>query len=140
DGDGDTASDSHSVTLIDGNTGFVSIDDDGPQVAMSLKDGATLVLDESLGAKAGDENAADEEGTNSPDAIGFGFIAGADLFTLGTAAGTDCVQSTVFGLKVGSEASGLVDVETGFEVLLSQDPDGNVLGAVTVGDDTFTVF
>lgn len=55
DGDDDTASDSDSVTVIDGDTTFVSFDDDGPAVDVE-SDAASeelaaldLVLDESIG-------------------------------------------------------------------------------------------
>src|SRR5690606_11437251 len=55
DGDDDTASDSHSVTVIDHCDSFVKIDDDGPKVELAADAtedelrALNLVLDESIG-------------------------------------------------------------------------------------------
>ena len=56
DGDGDTASSSAQVTLISDTASFVSIDDDGPSVSVSLTNKATVVLDETSSNQDSDVN------------------------------------------------------------------------------------
>src|SRR5688572_7421806 len=138
DGDGDTASDTVDLGSI------IKFEDDGPTADLALKDGATLVLDETVGTKAGDSNANDEAGNVAND-IGYATITAANLFTDTTAFGSDgaaSANSKVFSLVVNGPApvnSGLLDAQTNEAVILTLN-GGVVEGRTAIGNElVFTV-
>ncbi len=105
DGDGDTS----EATLEIGDA--VKFRDDGPSVDIEIKDGAMLVLDETVGD-------GDDPGTGNP--LAMASIGAADyLMTNDAAAGTDGEKSDVWEFVDPSGAlSDLVDTETGNSVYL----------------------
>src|SRR6185369_6755378 len=132
DGDGNTASDTIDLGSI------IKFEDDGPSADLALKAGATLVLDETVGTKAGDANANDEAGNVAGD-IGYATITAANLFTDTTAFGSDGAASSnskVFSLVVNGPApvnSGLLDAQTNEAVNLTVNGSGVVEGRTAIG-------
>jgi hypothetical protein len=139
DGDDDTATDDHTVTLVDAETTFVSIDDDGPQAALALVEEASLTLDESVGADAGDTNAdADDIDAGNPDPFGgaYGDPIGAASATLLNTAGVDFGTDGSGGADIalalaivgGDGADSGLATTDGTPVLLFAEADGTITG------------
>ena len=123
DGDGDTVD-------LDEGTFIVEVKDDGPIAEISLKDGAELRVDESVG---GAPNENDE--TNSPsnplplagDPIGYAALTGAALFVNHSVSGAD-EPATVksYAAVIGEDGeTGLFDTETGEQIVLQLVDSGN---------------
>lgn len=117
DGDGDVSVDSTDI----GNA--VRFDDDGPIANLTQVSGAQIILDESVGADAGDPNANDEAGNVAGD-IGYAKVSGAALFTDTSVFGQDGAASSnskVFSLTLpggNGSLSGLQDSETNANIRL----------------------
>ncbi len=138
DGDGDTS----SGTIDLG--GRITFRDDGPTAEITLKPGAQIVLDESVGADPSDPNAGDEANSLLDlNDIGYATILGSDLFTDNSSYGSDGPQGGVSAIsyEVGvpgpsqGDPSGLVDTATGHTVFLHE--DGGVVYGI-VGPDYAT--
>ncbi len=119
DGDGDSDSE-----FIDLSTGVFKIEDDGPSLTLSIKQGAEIRLDET-------DNDADDGDVG-------GFLAnvtvtGAVLFSSTPTFGTDGAGSTNYSLSISSEGadSGLLDSQTDQAVLLYTD-GSDIVGRINV--------
>jgi hypothetical protein len=91
----------------------IDFDDDGPNPTLTLKAGAMLVVDESVGADASDGGAPPNDEAASMDAtdIGFATILGSDMFNASLGAGTDSQgASGVYSLQVN--AMGVTTLKT----------------------------
>ncbi|WP_218044119.1 DUF5801 repeats-in-toxin domain-containing protein, partial [Kiloniella majae] len=142
DGDDDTATDSATVVLFDGQNSSITIEDDGPSItSFETKEGVSdkLTLDESVGVDVNDNNAADEETVGaSAGAIGYAKVSGADLIDIAVDAGTDGEKSREFSLQLDDQiSSGLFDTESGQTVVLSQ--NGDVITGTAGGETVFTI-
>jgi len=114
DGDSDPAS---SSVDISGQIGF---EDDGPSASLSLNT-VTIVVDESVGADAGDPNAADEVG-HGAGVIGWASLTGAQLFTAAHDFGEDEEGATaVYTLNIQSAQTALAVSNTNSLISLVQD-------------------
>ena len=127
DGDEDPASDSVDIGPA------IKFEDDGPTADLSLRAGAEVRVDESLGANAGE----DETTT-----LGLVTVTGAVLFSSSPTFGSDDEGTTasVYGLDI-SEAGvdcGLDDTATGENVLLYMDGD-DVVGRISGGIEVLRV-
>jgi VCBS repeat-containing protein len=117
DGDGDV-----DVEKVDIGSA-IRFDDDGPTANLTQVSGAQIVLDESVGADAGDPNANDEAGNVAGD-IGYAKVSGAALFTDTSVFGQDGPagsNSKVFSLSLpggNGSFSGLQDSETNANIRL----------------------
>ncbi|MFP9135964.1 DUF5801 repeats-in-toxin domain-containing protein [Devosia sp. XGJD_8] len=140
DHDGD--SDSDSIDIGD----RIKFEDDGPTVDLSAKQGAALVLDESVGTTGSVQDemgaAQNNDETNpsaAPGAIGFASISAASLFSETVDAGTDGLGSKVYALVVNASGSGLYDTATNSHIMLSN-VGGVIYGKSASGDHTvFTI-
>lgn len=109
--DGDTDVRSHEVSLA----GRIGFEDDGPSVTLALN-AVTIVIDESVGADAGDlvgtpassNAAANDEAGQAAGVIGYAQVAGATLFTTSADVGEDNENATVvYKLNVDVAATSL---------------------------------
>ncbi len=132
DGDGDTATDTADLGAM------IHFEDDGPSIITGGEgQGASLVLDESVGFDAGDANADDETNPDAaPGAIGFSHgsasaLLGITSFDFGAdGPGTASYQLT---LSAPGADSGLVDTATGDPVLMTLE-SGDIVGRNSGGD------
>ncbi|MDY7117906.1 DUF5801 repeats-in-toxin domain-containing protein, partial [Halomonas sp. SSL-5] len=120
---------------------------DGPAIDLTLVEGASIDVDESLGT---DGSSKDEEGNAAPDdetgapagAIGYAETTAATLFSETADAGTDGEASKVYALVLnGTEPvdSGLTDTASDEAVVLS-DNGGVIEGRTATGGDlVFTI-
>jgi hypothetical protein len=135
DGDSDTAE-------IDLSSGVFAIEDDGPTASISLVADTAIVLDETVGAKDGDANAADDDDVSANpfeaawgDPIGL--MAEVALVDVTTATGADSAGATtaVTLSIVGGDGAGSGLYTTGGENQIFLYYDGDVVvGRVGDGD------
>jgi T1SS-143 domain-containing protein len=121
DGDGDTASSTRDVS------GSIQFRDDGPSLTLVSRTGR-LVLDETVGTRAGDGNANDEAGigSNHPlfwapglTPIGFDSITAGALFFAVPVYGVDGPgRASTYAFEIASQTSGLTDTATGKAIVL----------------------
>jgi hypothetical protein len=93
---------------------FLQVDDDGPSVTLATNANQFVVVDESLGQNAGE---------NEVGSLGARTVTGAVLFSSTVAGGTDGLNpaATSFALSLGSgngTDSGLDDTDTGQNIVL----------------------
>ncbi|PLP58342.1 hypothetical protein CYK37_15670, partial [Mesorhizobium loti] len=102
DGDKDVAS---ATVDLGGQRGVIAFEDDGPTAVLALAGKASIVVDETVGARVGDANADDETAPGAPvGAIGYAHVLGASLFdTSGSLAGQDEEgATTAFSLEIAA--------------------------------------
>ncbi|WP_422366240.1 DUF5801 repeats-in-toxin domain-containing protein [Pelagibius sp.] len=158
DGDDDEAVDSHTVTLIDGNTTLVSFDDDGPSVAISADTSSMVTHDESAGEQDDDvpfsslpdniqslfddvtlPGADGSAGPKDNGALGYARSEGSLVNIDSVDFGTDGAKATQYSLTLGEPnddgmvESGLQTTE-GFDINLFLEGDV-IVGRVSGGDD-----
>src|SRR5215472_5076212 len=107
---------------------FLQVDDDGPSVTLAINANQFVVVDESLGQNAG-------ENETVPVSLGAVTVTGAVLFSSTVAGGTDGLNpnATLFKLTLGSgnpPDSGLDDTATGQNIVLLKVSDTLVEGHV----------
>jgi hypothetical protein len=146
DGDGDTASDTKSIDL----GGNVVFDDHGPSASIE-RTVNTITMDETVGSKAGDANADDDDITlaNADPFAGahgtpIGALAGVDLVDATVTSGADSGGATTevaLAIVGGSGASSGLFTSGGTAVNLYLESDGSVTGRTgsSSGDVIFAV-
>ncbi|NNC36204.1 MAG: tandem-95 repeat protein [Hyphomonadaceae bacterium] len=132
DNDGDTS----TSTPTDAGIIDITVLDDAPIAELNLVEGASIIVDESLG-----ENAGEIEG--NAEGLGQVTVVAASLFTDTSVFGADgaaTTDSTVYSLNITSAVdTGLVDVSTGESIVLV-DNAGIVEGrSDTTNELVFTV-
>jgi hypothetical protein len=146
DGEGDTASDTKSIDL----GGNVVFDDHGPSASIE-RTVNTITMDETVGSKAGDANADDDDITlaNADPFAGahgtpIGALAGLDLVDATVTSGADSGGATTevaLAIVGGSGASSGLFTSGGTAVNLYLESDGSVTGRTgsSSGDVIFAV-
>jgi Ca2+-binding RTX toxin-like protein len=146
--DGETEFDSLSITVTDSigqtasRTIWIEIVDDEPTASISAVPDAVVVLDETVGAKAGDANAADDYDVSANPfdpawGIPIGLMAEVSLVDVTTATGADSAGATtaVTLSIVGGAGTGSGLYTTGGENQIFLYYDGDVVvGRVGDGD------
>ena len=139
DADGDTA-----MANLDLGSGVFKIEDDGPS-AFIVPTGTSMTLDETLGAKVGDANAAaDDNVSANPFTVAWGtpigLLSGVDLVDTTTTTGADG-GTTAVTLSIVGGAGVLSGLKTtnGTDIALWQELDGTVTGR-TGGENGTVIF
>lgn len=119
DEDGDEDTDSIDLGSL------IKFEDDGPKITeFRVKDGAKLVVDESVGTGGSVQNEGgqannDETGSGDSSDIGYTKVSAGDLFVLNYNAGSDGEKSKVFSLVLNNGSTSLVDTATNSGIVLT---------------------
>jgi hypothetical protein len=141
DGDGDSAAASKTIDL----GGNIKFDDDGPTASI-VRTVNTITLDETVGAKTGDANAATDDITlvnQDPFAAAYGTpigaLSGVDLVDTTVTTGADSVGATTdvsLAITGGSGASSGLTTSDGTAINLYLETNGTVTGRTVSGSGT----
>jgi T1SS-143 domain-containing protein len=115
--------------IIGGDNDFNDVN-----INVSITRTGTLTLDETVGERDSDPNAADEQGTQASGAIGYASVTADQLFNFDTDGGADGEDESLreYSLALNFENEGDTEVSSGLnshdgEILLSYD-NGDVIG------------